>query len=107
AALLNIRPVIHLNLVNQMNDLLARVYQKRLVETSRRGALKNEQRIANFIRYLPIDKFSKSVYYPPFEQYTTVERILQDYFVYHWQEHLQTMLTAEGIQHPPERSDTG
>jgi hypothetical protein len=102
AALLNIRLAIPLGLVNWSNGWMARLYQRRLIAASRRGIVKNEKRIADFIRYLPVDKFSKAVYYPPFEHYTTVERALQDYFIFHWQEHLQTMLRVEGIQQPPE-----
>lgn len=101
-ALLNIRPMIPLGLVNWSNGWMARIYQRRLVATSRQSIVKNEKRIADFILRLPVDRFSKAVYYPPFEQYTTVERVLQDYFVFHWQEHLQTMLRVEGIQQPPE-----
>jgi hypothetical protein len=106
AALLNLRPPVPMRLVNPLNHWMARVYQNRVVESSRRSAIKNEKRIADFILRLPVDQFSKMVYYSPFEQYTTVEKALQDYYVYHWQEHLNTLMTVEGIQQPPERSDS-
>lgn len=106
-SLLNIRPPVPMSIANRLNDAMARIYQNRLVLSSKKSIIKNEQRIADFIMRLPVDQFSKSVYYSPFEQYTTVEKILQDFYLYHWQDHLQTMRMVEGIQQPPERSDSG
>ncbi len=108
AALLGIHPRVSMGLINRMNGLMAKVYRTRLVTTSTRNIQRNERRIIDLIMRLPMQQYSKSVYYAPFEMYTTVERVLQDYFVYHWQEHLQTMHIVEGIPLPPEpRSDSG
>jgi hypothetical protein len=107
SALLNIRPPVPMSIVNRLNNWMAGVYQNRLVEGSKKSAMKNEARICDFIMRLPIHQMSKSVYYSPFEQYTTVEKALQDFYVYHWLEHLHTMRSVEGIQQPPERSDLG
>jgi hypothetical protein len=101
AALLGIRPPVHMPTVHRANAWMSRVYRARRVDTSRQSISKTEARIAAFIRRLPVSQFSKSVYYPPFEQYTTVEKALQDYFIYHWQEHLQTLRKVEGIPQPP------
>lgn len=106
-ALLSIRPPVPMQMVNMLNNGMAKVYQNRLVPASRQSALKNEARIAAFILRLPVEKFSKEVYYSPGEQYTTVEKALQDFYVYHWQEHLNTLRSVEGIQQPPERTDLG
>jgi hypothetical protein len=106
-SLLGVRPPLPLPLVNWLNDRMARVFRERLVTTTLKGIRSREKRIADLILRLPMDKFSKPVYHPPSESYLTVERVVQAYFLNHWQEHLQTMQRAEGIFYePPERYDT-
>ena len=55
---------------------------------------------------LPIDRYTREVYHPPSGSYLTVERALQQYFLFHWQEHLQTMQRVEGIYYEPPTSST-
>lgn len=106
-ALLNIHPPIPHALVDWSNARGAHFFRQRVVETTIRDIQKNEKRITNFILRLPIDKFSKPVYHPNLESYLTVERVLQEFFLFHWQEHLLTMQKVEGIFYePPERYDT-
>lgn len=91
---------------NRMNDFTARVFKGRIVETTVRGIQKNEARIAKFILQLPVDKFSRRVYDPPIDRYLTVEQAVQEFFLFHWQDHLRTMHIAEGIYiEPPENPD--
>ncbi len=97
-ALVGIRPPISIALVDQWNDTMAQVFQRRLVKATIQGIEKKEQVIADFIMNLPIDKFTAQVYYPPVGKYLTIEQALQVLFLHHWQNHLQTMLDVEGIQ---------
>jgi hypothetical protein len=104
AALVGFRPAMGIRTVNRLNNLTSGLFRKRLVSASVRGIEHNQAIITNLIGELPIDKFSAQVYSPYVESYTTVEKAIQDFFVYHWQEHIQTMREAEGIK-PPEQTD--
>ncbi|MCU0499169.1 MAG: hypothetical protein MUF87_17590 [Anaerolineae bacterium] len=97
AALLRIRPRIPLSLVNQANDFMANVYRNRLIDASKRDMQRNEKRITTLIQHLPEDKLALGVYHPALGIETTVERALQDLYVYHWIEHLHTMQSVEGL----------
>lgn len=97
-ALVGINPPISMDLVDSLNDRMARVFQKRIISTTIRGIEKKERALESFIMRLPIDKFSKQVFYPPYNRYLTIEQALQVVFLHHWQNHLQTMLAVEGIQ---------
>lgn len=106
-ALVGIHPPVSLAMLNRFNDLTARIFKTRLVETTMRGIRRQERRIAELILTLPLDKYSKAIYDPTSEGYTTVERALQSAFLFHWQEHWQTIQRVEGIFYePPERFDT-
>jgi hypothetical protein len=95
-------PVLH-----GFNSLSARIFQKRLTDTTIRGIRKVEGRIADFILRLPVDRFTTPVWDPGSDQYLTVERALQVAFLFHWQEHLLTLQKVEGVYYePPERFDT-
>lgn len=106
AALLHFSPVISIHTVNRMNDFMARVYRHRLITSSLRGMEKNETRIADFVTHLPVRQFSKQVFYPVDNQYKTIERIIQDYFVHHWHWHLQTMIEVEQLQRSSEQEES-
>ena len=97
-ALVGINPPISIDWVDMFNDRMARVFQKRVISTTIRGIEKKERGLESFIMRLPIDKFSKQVFYPPYNRYLTIEQALQVLFLHHWQNHLQTMLAVEGIQ---------
>ncbi|HLV36972.1 MAG TPA: hypothetical protein VKY59_17745 [Spirillospora sp.] len=97
-ALVGVRLPISGYLVDSLNDMMARVFQRRLVSTTVRGIEKKEKAIEKFIRDLPIEKFTLQVFYPPMNKYLTIEQALQVLFLHHWQSHLQTMLDVEGIQ---------
>ncbi len=103
-ALLGIHPPFSLKRLDQFNDFTARMYQRRLVASSIRSAHNNEQRIASLILTLPIDRFTREIYYPPGSIYLTVEQALQQYFLFHWQDHLQEMQRSEGIFYEPPES---
>jgi hypothetical protein len=105
-ALIGIRPPVPLPLVNRFNDFMAGVLKKRVVQTTAQEIQRNEKRVIEFVQFLPVNKFSCPVHYPPFNTYLTVERALQEYFLYHWQGHLQTIRSVEGIFYePPGRQD--
>src|SRR5690606_8209013 len=106
-ALAGVRPPIPSALLHGFNALSARIFQNRLTETTIRGIYAHEKRIADFIRRLPMDRFTCPVYDPTIGEYITVERAVQVCFLFHWQEHLQTLQQVEGIYYePPERFDT-
>jgi hypothetical protein len=100
-ALLGIAPVIPIELVNGFNDSCARIFQRRLVETTIQGIQKHEARISDIVMTLPLSRFSKQMYYPPLGVYLTLERGIQAYYLFHWHEHLATMQKAEGIYYEP------
>lgn len=102
-ALLGIHPRLPLSAVHWVNDRAARVYRTRLVPTSLRDMQKNQARISTFIEHLPITQFSKTVQHPVIGP-LTVERAIQEFFLYHWHAHLATMHAVEGIG---ESSETG
>lgn len=105
AALLGIRPQLSMNTVNMMNDFTARLFQKRLIEASRKGTHKQLKNLEGFIMQLPMSRFSTPLYSPPAGQMTTVERALQDFFLFHWQTHLNEMRETEGIERPSQSTD--
>ena len=100
-SLLGIRPPLSPNLLDQFNDFTAHLFHRRIVATTIREMKTNEARIIDFIMTLPMDRFSREVYHPPSQSYLTVEKALQQYFLFHWQEHLQTLRRVEGIYYEP------
>lgn len=106
AALLGICPSVSEHMRDRFNQWTATLFRKRLVPSSLRSMDRNEQNLAKFVLPLPVDKFSRSVYVPPVGIYTTIERAIQIFFLFHWQEHLKLMREIEGIQ-PSQRSDNG
>ncbi len=100
-ALLGIRPPLSPRALDAFNDFTARVFQRRVVATTMRGIQRKEDKIIDLLMTLPLDRFTREVYHPPSRSYLTVERALQQYFLFHWQEHLQTLQRAEGIYYEP------
>ncbi len=104
-ALVGIRIPVSEGTLNLFNDVMARVFQKRVVATTLRGLERGEDRLADFIMRLPMDRFSRMVYDPAISAYLTVEQAVQELFLYHWQDHLQTLRRAEDMFYePPARS---
>jgi hypothetical protein len=97
-ALVGVQVPVSRDWVNFLNDRMAQVFQRRVVATTIRGIHQKEKALESFIMTMPLDKFSKQVFYPPNNRYLTVEQALQVFFLHHWQDHLQTMLDVEGIQ---------
>lgn len=94
-SLLGIRPAFDIGLVNALNNLTARLYCARKVEASRRDSWRNQQRLADFITHLPIDRLSKPVWHPLQRKYLTIEQALQEYCLFHWHTHLETIYNTE------------
>lgn len=105
-SLLGIRPPVSLNALNAFNDFTAGIFRGRVVATTIRGIQNNEARIADLILTLPLDRFTREIYHPPTGSYLTIERAFQQYFLFHWQEHLETIQRAEGIYYEPPTSST-
>lgn len=104
-ALVGIRLPISEGTLNAFNDVMARVFRSRLVTTTIQGLERSEQRLADFIMRLPMDRFSRMVYDPAISAYLTVEQAVQELFLYHWQDHLETLRQAEDtFYEPPARS---
>jgi hypothetical protein len=98
-ALLGIHPRISPTVRDGFNDWMAGVFKNRRVETTINGIQKNEGRIADFILRLPINRYSKPVFSPVWQTYLTVEQGLQEFFLYHWHDHLQTMRQVEDMHY--------
>jgi len=90
-ALVGIAPPLSSETLNRINNNMARLFRQRRVTTTLDGIRKNEKRIANLIMRVPLDRFSKRIYYPPKDMYITVEQALQQLFLFHWQEHFATV----------------
>lgn len=100
-ALLGIRLPLPEGALNSFNDFTAQIFQRRVIETTIRSVHANEKRIVAFITTLPVARFTKEVYYPQGGEYLTVERAIQQYFLFHWQDHLEAMQRAEGVYYEP------
>jgi len=98
-ALVGIRPRISPAMRDGFNDLMAAVFKKRRMETTIKGIQMNEQRICDFILRLPMSGYSKPVFSPVWQTYLTVEQGLQEFFFYHWHDHLQTMRQVEDMHY--------
>ncbi len=106
-ALIGLRFPVPVGILNKFNDMSARIFKNRVVETTIHGIQKNEKRISDFIMHLPMDKFTIPIYHPPSNKYLTTEQAVQMLFLHHWQLHLQTMREVEGIYYePPQSRDT-
>jgi hypothetical protein len=92
---------IPLSLLNTFNDGMAQIYRRRLIETTLRGMQKKERGIEDFILRMPVDKFSKTVFDPALEKSLTVEQAVQEFFLYHWRDHLETMRKTDDIHYEP------
>lgn len=99
--ILGIRLPLPLVLLNQFNDTMAGVYRKRMVATTIQGIQKKEHAIEAFILRIPVGKFSKLVYDPALEITLTVEQALQEFFLYHWRDHLDAMRKVDDIHYEP------
>jgi hypothetical protein len=106
-ALVGFRPPVPDVALNGLNDMMAAVYRRRVVETTVKGLRKQEAAITSFIMEMPIERYTVQVYYPPANRYLTIEQALQVMFLFHWEGHYQTMAQAEGIYYePPPGHDT-
>lgn len=83
-------------LLNRLNDGAARLFRRRVVATTLKGLKRTEKAIEQMILTLPESRFSRVVYHPPTGRFLTVERGLQVYFLFHWQEHLATLESVRG-----------
>lgn len=99
AATIGIRLPLSSRILNGINKLTTRFFRARLVATSAASARKNEERIIQFIMNLPIEQFTRTVYYPMQDKTLIIERAVQAYFLHHWREHLHTIRETEAHLH--------
>ncbi len=59
-ALLDIRAPISSSALDAFNDVTARLFQNRVLETTIRGINQNENRIIDFIMTLPLERYSRT-----------------------------------------------
>lgn len=98
-ALIGIHPRITPGVRDGFNDTMAGVFKHRVMESTIKGIQKNERRICEFILRVPMERFTRQVYSPVWQTYLTVEQGLQEFFLYHWQDHLQTMRQVENMHY--------
>lgn len=91
-------------MLNHFNDFMGRVFKQRVVETTLKGLDKGEKTVTNFILQVPLDRFSRLVYDPAHNSFLTVEQALQEFFLYHWQWHLDDIRQVDDIHYQPPRS---
>jgi len=104
--LVGVRVPVPLLMLNSFNDQMAQVYQRRVVATTIRGIQHKEGVIEAYILRLPVDKFSKLVYDPAQEVTLTVEQAVQEFFLYHWRHHLDTMRKVDDMHYEPPTGGT-
>lgn len=104
-ALIGIRPPGSAALLNRFNDAMARVFRRRVIETTVKGIQAKEAALAAFIEKLPVEQFSRLVYNPASEQYLTIEQAVQEFFLFHWRDHLATMRAADDVRYEPPARD--
>lgn len=95
SAIFNIRLRLSPRNLDRLNRFMARLFQNRLISATIRSAHNNEARIADLIMNLPIDQFTKSVYYCEQGKTIMIEQALQAFFLHHWRAHLHIMLEVE------------
>ncbi len=97
-ALIGIKFPLGRGALNSSNSAMAQLFQKRILSSSMKSLPKNEERISKFILGLPLNRLSREVFQPNLQKYLTIEQALQSFFLHHWEEHLQTLRIAEGLQ---------
>ncbi|MBL8154944.1 MAG: DinB family protein [Anaerolineae bacterium] len=100
-AVMGIAPRVSRGARDGFNDLIARVFRQRVMETTLRGLEQGEKTVTDFILRLPMDAFSKMVYAPERDSYLTVEQALQEFFLMHWQDHLATVRKVDDMHYEP------
>ncbi|MBK8023597.1 MAG: hypothetical protein IPK19_19720 [Chloroflexi bacterium] len=95
-ALLGFRVGVSASQLNTFNDACARFFRRRVLTTTLEGIDRQERQIAEFILRLPMSRFTRTIHYPPTGESLTVERAIQQYFLFHWQHHLSTLLGRNG-----------
>ncbi|NDJ60849.1 MAG: DinB family protein [Chloroflexi bacterium] len=106
-ALLGLQPKVSKASWNRVNNITTRVFQRRLLATTITEIKANEARIGEFILQVPLERFTRTFYYPPAEKQLTVEQALQVLFLFHWQEHRQTIERTEGVYYEPPGANAG
>jgi hypothetical protein len=104
--ILGVRVPVSAPLVDSFNDWMAGIYRGRVVETTIRGIQKKEKGIEEFVMRVPVDKFTRLVYHPILQVDLTVEQALQEVFLYHWREHLETMRKVDDMHYEPPTGNT-
>jgi hypothetical protein len=99
AAMVGIRIPSTPALLNRFNDAMSRVFRKRVMQTTVKSIQQNEKNIADFIMRVPVKQFSKTLYDPAIDKTLTVEQAIQEFFLYHWQDHLADMRAREVTSH--------
>jgi len=96
AAMVGIRIPVPPALLNSFNDAMSKVFRQRVMQTTLRSIEQNEKHIADFIMRVPVKQFSKTVYDPAIDKTLTVEQAIQEFYLYHWQDHLADMRKVDG-----------
>lgn len=90
-------------MIGRINGLTTHLFRRRLVASSIKGAQKNEAHITRFILHLPMDHFTRPVFYWPQERRVNIEQAVQLFFLHYWRERLQQMQQMENL--PTARAD--
>lgn len=81
--------------LNAFNNLTSRVFRQREIQGTLDEIRRKEARILAFVLKLPPDQMHRKAYDPWIQSYLTVEDAVQEFFLIHWQGHLQTVRDAE------------
>lgn len=94
-AMLGINVPISQGMLNAFNDMMSKIFRQRVLQTTIKSIERNEANITRFILAVPIQRFTKTLYDPAIAANITVEQSIQEYFLFHWQGHLQDMREVE------------
>jgi hypothetical protein len=100
-ALIGVRLPGSVGLVNRFNGVMGRVFRQRVIETTVKGIQAKEAALVAFVEKLPVEQFSKLVYDPAIEQYLTIEQAVQEFFLFHWREHLASVRSVDDVRYEP------
>ncbi|MBZ0291500.1 MAG: hypothetical protein K8L99_02935 [Anaerolineae bacterium] len=104
-ALVGMRFSVPMGLADRLHNITRRIFNRRLVETTFCDVSYDQHRISELIMRAPVNKFTAETYHPPSNTYLTVERALQEYFLFRWQDHLDMMREEEGLFYDPPKND--
>ena len=101
AALVGIRPRFDAGKLHRLNDWQRNFFQRTPIEKTFERIETHGAQLCDFVHRLPLKKLSTPVWLVATQEWSTVERATQIFFVRHWQEHLTQIEGQASAPAPP------